>query len=150
AFTLGRWQPQTRGQASLFIFATEDGTISAWNLEDGLPTSPPTHSAELEIDNSAKSCTNGSVYKGLALGTNVDGAFLYATNFRCGTVDVFGPGTFTQTKLSGNFQDSNIPAGFAPFGIANIRGNLFVTYALQDAAKHDDVAGKGNGFADIF
>jgi uncharacterized protein (TIGR03118 family) len=142
--------PEKNGDPALFVFATEDGTISAWNLKDGLPTSPPTASAELEIDNSTKGCTNGSVYKGLALGTNVHGAFLYATNFRCGTVDVFGPGIFTQTKLSGSFQDSQIPAGFAPFGIANIRGALFVTYALQNAAKHDDVAGKGNGFVDIF
>jgi uncharacterized protein (TIGR03118 family) len=137
-------------QPAIFTFATEDGTISAWNLEDGFPTSPPTHSAELEIDNSAKGCTNGSVYKGLAMGSNATGEFLYATNFRCATVDVFGPGTFSQTKLSGSFQDPNIPTGFAPFGIANRHGNLVVTYALQDAAQHDDVAGKGNGFVDIY
>lgn len=141
---------KNNAQPALFIFATEDGTIAAWNLQDGLPTSPPSHSAELEIDNSTQGCTNGSVYKGLALGTNSQGAFLYATNFRCGTVDVFGPGKFSQTALSGNFHDSQIPDGFAPFGIANIDGNLVVTYAKQDAAKHDDVAGQGNGFVDVF
>ena len=48
------------------------------------------------------------------------------------------------------FTDPKIPPGFAPFGIQNINGNLFVTYAKQNAAKHDDVAGPGNGFVDVF
>jgi uncharacterized protein (TIGR03118 family) len=137
---------------ALFIFDTEDGTISAWNLGDGLPSSRTPPVAELKVDNSKKHCTSsatGAVYKGLALGTNTAGVFLYATNFRCATIDVFN-GNFKPAKLSGNFQDSSIPYGFAPFGIANVRGNLVVTYAKQDAQKHDDVAGKGNGFVDIF
>jgi uncharacterized protein (TIGR03118 family) len=46
--------------------------------------------------------------------------------------------------------DPQIPAGFAPFGIQNINGDLFVTYAKQNAQKHDDVAGPGNGFVDVF
>ncbi len=135
-----------------FIFATEDGTISAWNRDDGFPASPPTATAELKVDNSTEACGNGAtgaVYKGLASGANATGVFLYATNFRCGTVDVFD-GTFAPATLSGNFQDSQIPDGFAPFGIANIQGNLVITYAKQNAAKHDDVAGAGNGFVDIF
>jgi uncharacterized protein (TIGR03118 family) len=130
-----------------FIFATEDGTISAWNGDIGIPGT-----AELEVDNSTTRCSNGAtgaVYKGLGQGTNTAGVFLFATNFRCATVDVFD-GNFKPAKLSGKFQDPNIPAGFAPFGIANIRGNLVVTYAKQDAQKHDDVAGPGNGFVDIF
>src|ERR1700730_1066116 len=133
---------------ALFIFATEDGTISAWNLGDGLPG--PGTMAELKVDNSKRRCANGSVYKGLAAGTNTAGVFLYATNFRCATVDVFD-GTFTQNNaLSGKFRDPQIPGGFAPFGIANIRGNLVVTYAKQDAMKHDDDPGPGRGFVDIF
>src|SRR5262249_42878344 len=48
------------------------------------------------------------------------------------------------------FTDPKIPAGFAPFGIQNIDGNLFVSYAKQDPNKHDDVAGPGNGFVDVF
>jgi uncharacterized protein (TIGR03118 family) len=130
-----------------FIFDTEDGTIWVWNLALGIPAT-----AELKADNSAETCANdatGAVYKGLALGTNTTGVFLYATNFRCATVDVFD-GTFKAAMLSGKFQDSKIPSGFAPFGIANVRGNLVVTYAKQDDAKHDDVAGAGNGFVDIF
>jgi uncharacterized protein (TIGR03118 family) len=105
---------------ALFIFDTEDGTISAWNLGDGLPSSSTPPVAELKVDNSKKHCTNGAtgaVYKGLALGTNTAGVFLYATNFRCATIDVFN-GNFKPAKLSGNFQDSSIPYGFAPFGIA--------------------------------
>ena len=56
----------------------------------------------------------------------------------------------TATEIEGDFTDPNLPDGFAPFGIQNINGDLFVTYALQNEEKHDDVAGPGNGFVDIF
>ncbi|MBV8119184.1 MAG: TIGR03118 family protein [Alphaproteobacteria bacterium] len=132
-----------------FIFDTEDGTVSAW----GGGTN-----AVLAVDNSNNPPTplnNGAVYKGLAFGVNVNGPFLFATNFRAGTIDVFGQGfkqvaPGTKGELDGNFSDPKIPAGFAPFGIQNINGDLFVTYAKQNAAKHDDVAGLGNGFVDVF
>jgi uncharacterized protein (TIGR03118 family) len=127
--------------AALFIFATEDGTLSAWNPTVNL------HNAVLEVDNSDGG--NGAVYKGLALATNATGVFLYATNFRAGTIDVFDS-NFKPAKLSGSFWDPRIPAGYAPFGIALIDGNLFVTYALQDAAKHDDQKGPGRGFVNVF
>jgi uncharacterized protein (TIGR03118 family) len=130
--------------AASFIFDTEDGTISAW--AGGIPD--PSH-AVIAFDNSA----SGAVYKGLAVGTNAKGVFLFATNFNAGTVDVFGPANANsndQYVLVTSFVDPKIPAGFAPFGIQNIDGNLFVTYAKQNAAKHDDVAGPGNGFVDIF
>jgi uncharacterized protein (TIGR03118 family) len=129
------------GQPALFIFATEDGTISAWN-----PMTNPTH-AVLEVDNSAGG--SGAVYKGLALATNSSGVFLYATNFRNGTIDVFDS-AFKPAMLAGSFADPTIPAGYAPFGIALIDGDLYVTYALQDSAKHDDVKGAGHGFVDVF
>jgi uncharacterized protein (TIGR03118 family) len=132
---------------ALFIFDTEEGTVSAWNLKLGIPGP-----AELEVDNSTEQCSNGAmgaVYKGLAQGENSTGVFLYATNFRCGTVDVFD-GNFKPATLKGNFTDPGIPDSFAPFGIANIDGNLFVTYAKQNEMKHDDAAGKGHGFVDIF
>src|SRR5207253_16550 len=126
------------GTAAHFIFATEDGTIAGWNSGT---------SAVLKVDNA--DFTTGPVYKGLAIGNNGTGNFLYATNFRQGAVDVFDT-NFNKVTLSGAFTDPNLPAGFAPFGIRNINGQLFVTYALQDAAKHDDVAGGGNGFVDVF
>ncbi len=127
--------------AALFIFATEDGTISAWNPTVDL------HNAVLEADNSQGG--NGAVYKGLALATNSTGVFLYATNFRAGTVEVFDS-KFQPATLSGSFTDRRIPPGYAPFGIFLVDGNLFVTYALQNAAKHDDQKGPGRGFVNVF
>jgi uncharacterized protein (TIGR03118 family) len=134
---------------AIFIWATEDGTISAWTNVHLTPADQ----AVLAVDNSP-----GAVYKGLAFGTNVHGVFLFATNFRAGTIDVFAPAPngsdrfrpATSTEIEGDFTDPNIPAGFAPFGIQNIDGDLFVTYALQDERLHDDVAGVGNGFVDVF
>jgi uncharacterized protein (TIGR03118 family) len=49
-----------------------------------------------------------------------------------------------------SFDDGKIPEGYAPFNVQNIGGSLFVTYAKQNAARHDDVAGEGFGFVDIF
>lgn len=123
---------------ALFFFATEDGTISAWNLDDG-------SQAELKVDNSG----SAAVYKGLAFGSNSIGNFLYAANFRAARIDVFGK-SFAPAALAGSFVDPNIPSGFAPFDIQNLAGTLYVTYAKQDAFKHDDVAGPGNGFVDAF
>jgi uncharacterized protein (TIGR03118 family) len=135
---------------AIFIFATEDGTISAW--AGGLT---PATDAVIAVDNSATPTpATGAVYKGLAFGVNARGAFLYATNFRAGTIDVFGPngsnGLFAPATTTGGFMDPNIPAGYAPFNIANIDGDLFVTYAKQNDVKHDDVAGAGRGFVDVF
>jgi len=147
------WNPTTTflvpgtSTAASFIFATEDGTISAW--ANG---ATPTNQAVIAFDNSA----SGAVYKGLVFGTNSNGVFLFATNFHAGTVDVFKPadntsnGQYIETTTTGGFKDSKIPAGFAPFGIENINGDLFVSYAKQNAEMHDDVAGPGNGFVDVF
>jgi uncharacterized protein (TIGR03118 family) len=142
--TQGFQVPGTKLAAN-FIFSTEDGTISAW--AGGLPTNPL--NAVLAVDNSAGG--TGAVYKGLAFGTTAAGNFIYATNFRAGTVDVFDS-TFAPAgaKLLGSFKDPKIQAGYAPFGIQNINGNLFVTYALQNKAKHDDFPCAGCGYVDVF
>jgi uncharacterized protein (TIGR03118 family) len=131
--------------ASRFIFATEDGNISGWS-----PSVDATH-AILAVNHSGPGVsagrTNlGSVYKGLAIGNNGSGDFLYATNFRDGVVEMYD----AHFQLVKSFTDSGIPSGFAPFGISNINGKLFVTYAKQDSKRHDDVKGQGNGFIDIF
>jgi uncharacterized protein (TIGR03118 family) len=130
---------------AVFIFSTEDGTISAW--AGGLN---PAENAVLAADESS----TGAVYKSLAFAVNNKGAFLFATNFHNGTVDVFGPngldGMFTKVVLDGNFADPELPPGYAPFNIVNIDGDLFVTYAKQNDQKHDDVAGPGHGFVDVF
>ena len=129
---------------SIFIFATEDGTIAGWS-----PGVNATH-AVIAVDHSTvPTAADGAVFKGLTLGTNSTGTFLYAADFRHGTVDVFDQ-TFHAATLKGHFVDSTIPMGFAPFDIQNIGGQLFVTYAKQNALKHDDVGGPGNGFVDVF
>ncbi len=125
--------------ASTFIIATEDGTISGWNQ-----TVDPLN-AILAVDNSA----SGAVYKGVATAANGTTRFLYATDFHNNKIDVFDT-SFKPASLECSFSDPKIPAGFAPFGIHNIRGNLYVTYAKQDSAKHDDVAGRGLGFVDVY
>ncbi|HEX5749448.1 MAG TPA: TIGR03118 family protein [Archangium sp.] len=132
----------TRGEASgtsFFIFATEQGTLTAW-----APAVNFTNSFTV-VDNSS----TGAIYKGLALAPNGTGFFLYATDFHNGKIDVFDS-TFAPATLPGSFTDPFIPAGFAPFGIQNINGNLYVTYARQDADREDDVAGKGLGYVSIF
>jgi uncharacterized protein (TIGR03118 family) len=90
------------------------------------------------------------VYKGLALANRSNGGpTLYAANFRDGTVDIFDS-SFTPVTIPGAFVDPNLPAGYAPFDIAVIDNFIYVTFALQNAAKHDDVSGPGNGFVDVF
>jgi uncharacterized protein (TIGR03118 family) len=124
--------------SSVFIFATEDGTISGWNPNVDIASSV------LAVDNSQGG--TGAVYKGLAIGQTEDGTFLYAANFRNGTVDVFDQ-NFKQVN---SFTDPKVPAGYAPFNVQVLDDHLFVTFALQNAAKHDDVAGAGHGFVDEF
>ncbi len=131
---------------SFFLFATEDGTLLGWN-----PNLAVT-SAIIAIDNSGARDTAGdvgAVYKGLTNGSVGSNHFLYAANFRFGTVDVFNA-QFHQVASDGAFTDPSLPSGFAPFGIQNIGGQIFVTYAKQNAEKHDDVKGPGNGFVDVY
>src|SRR5271166_2055948 len=121
---------------SHFIFATEDGTISSWSGGT---------SAVLNVDDSSAN----TVFKGLALAANGLNTYLYATDFHNNAIDVFDT-NFNKVTLGGSFTDPSLPAGYAPFGIRASGGFLYVTYALQDAAKHDDVAGPGHGFVDIY
>jgi uncharacterized protein (TIGR03118 family) len=126
---------------SQFIFATEDGTISGWS---------PTVSADTAIkvvDNSS----SFAVYKGLAMATTPNGLpQLYAANFRTGGIDVFAD-NFNQLSMEqGTFTDPHLPRGYAPFGIFNYHGDLMVTYAKQDSTRTNNVAGKGDGFVDLY
>jgi uncharacterized protein (TIGR03118 family) len=124
---------------SAFIFASLDGTISGW-----APSVNPTN-AILAVDNSA----SGAIYTGLALAANGDGNFLYAADFHNAKIDVFNE-NFQPATLAGSFQDSEIPEGFAPFGIQNLNGNLYVTYAQQDENAEQSVPGPGLGFVNVF
>jgi uncharacterized protein (TIGR03118 family) len=128
---------------AFFVFATEDGTIAGWN-----PNVDNGH-AVIAVDHSNATDSAGDVganYKGLALVTTTNGKFIYATSFRFGTVDVFD----SHFNLVNSFTDPTVPVGFAPFGIHNIGGNLYVTFAKQGPGKADDDARPGNGFIDVF
>ncbi len=131
------------GAAARFIFATEDGTIAGWN-----PAANPTN-AILKVNDT--DFVNGPVYKGIALANNGSQNLIYVANFRSGTVDVFDV-NYSPKTVSGTFKDTigDIPSNFAPFNIQNIGGKLFVTYAMQDADRKDDVAGAGNGYVNVF
>ena len=130
-----------------FLFATESGTIRGWNpgVPPGPPpppTPPPSTVTELVVDNSAA----GSVYKGLAIGSTNGNNFLYANDFVNGKIDVFDK-NFQPVDMP--FVDPGLPAGYGPFGIQNIDGHLFVTYAKQSGG-NDEVAGQSLGFVDEF
>jgi uncharacterized protein (TIGR03118 family) len=125
----------THTAPALFLFSSEAGDITGWS-QTAVPDKPIVS-------------TPRAVYKGLAEATLGGSAFLYATNFHSGAIDMFD-GNFTPIPHPGLFVDSMLPAGYAPFGIANIGGELYVSYALQDSHKHDDVAGAGHGFIDVY
>jgi uncharacterized protein (TIGR03118 family) len=141
------------GKPASFIFVTEDGTISAWDGGAGT-------NAVLLVDHSPN-----AVYKGCTTADIKGVRYLYVANFRSGHIEVYdskfnavdlrGDGDHDADDRNGHFSraafdDDQIPHGFAPFNVQNIGGSLFVTYAKQDAAKHDDDAGPGNGFVDIY
>lgn len=135
--------PGGHSGASAFIFASEDGTISGWSPV--VPPPAPSTVAHVAVDDSA----SGAVFKGLAIGTSGGSQFIYATDFHNNHIDVFNS-SFAPVVPTGSFTDPNLPAGFAPFGIQNIGNQLFVTYAKQDNAAHDDVPGASNGFVDVY
>jgi uncharacterized protein (TIGR03118 family) len=154
--------PATASASAVFLFATEDGTIVGWNPGVNPQGSDPTKAGTfgiIAVDNSGNNFTEpdpalqtGAVYKGLAIATDptTHQTLLYAANFRSGQVDVFGA-DFMPAKLpDGAFTDPNLPKGYAPFNVQALGGKIYVTYAKQNADKHDDVEGPGHGFVDVF
>jgi uncharacterized protein (TIGR03118 family) len=146
----------TATASAVFIFATEDGTIVGWNPginPAGFTLSKAGTYGMLAVDNSGNClAANGAVYKGLAIATDAGSGntFLYAANFRAGTVEVYDA-SFQRVTLSPDaFTDPELPHGYAPFNVVLSGGELFVTYARQDRAKHDPVHGHGRGFVDTF
>src|SRR5579863_4612160 len=140
------------GKPALFMFCSEDGVISGWN------ESVSGSQASILFDNSK----SGAVYTGCALGGTAATPYLFAANFHAGTIDVYdadfnlNPAPFNQSvgpqpfSGSSSFSNLSIPFGFAPFNVQNINGTLFVTYAKQDAQKHTNVGGPGNGYVAMF
>lgn len=124
-----------------FLFAGQSGGISGWNND--VPGPAPSTAAQLATS------VSGANFTGLTLANSGGQNLLYAADFHNGAIDVFNS-SFQRVTLSGTFTDSNLPAGYAPFNIQNLNGNLYVTYAKQDAAGQQPVAGAGNGFVDVF
>ncbi|HUK26724.1 MAG TPA: TIGR03118 family protein [Terriglobales bacterium] len=125
---------------ALFLFATEDGTISGWNPGVSL------NSAQLVVDKSKKH----AIYKGITISEFHGAHYLYVTNFHEGRVEVYDT-YFHRVKLSEKaFEDYRIPHGYAPFNIQAVGKNIFVTYAKQDEDKEDDAPGPGFGFVDVY
>lgn len=123
------FNPTTNFAGDLFVTSTEDGRIAGWAT--GTTTTD-------RVDNSGA----GAVYKGLAISPTT----LFAANFHAGNVEkydvIYAP--------QGSFTDDTLPAGYAPFNVAVLNGEVYVSFALQDADKKDEVAGPGNGFVDVF
>jgi uncharacterized protein (TIGR03118 family) len=132
------------GQPARFLFASEDGTISGWNSA----TNPNTAIVKVPASD--------AIYKGLAMATVNGDRYLYATDFHNGRIDVFDTAFKKVTRGVGESDDDGLfrfrgnLRGLAPFGIQNIGGNLYVTFAKQDDKEEDDVKGEGLGAVAVF
>jgi uncharacterized protein (TIGR03118 family) len=136
-FTLAPTKP------ALFMFVTEDGTVSGWN-PGVLPTT-----AVIKVNTHSR-----SVFKGVTMATATlttgPASLLYVADFRRGRVQVYDT-NFQSVRVGEDaFEDESIPRGYAPFNIQNIGGDLYVAFAQQDSAKHDEVDGAGLGYVDVF
>ena len=142
---------------SRFIFASEDGSISGWN-----PQVDATHAiiavdtggghggdgGDSNLDNGGNNGNDHAIYKGATVGVASGHNFLYVTNFHSGHVETYDENFH---RVNNNaFADPNLPHGYAPFGIHNLNGQIFVTFAQQDRKREDEVAGPGKGFVDVF
>jgi uncharacterized protein (TIGR03118 family) len=142
------------GKKSVFIFCTEEGTVTAWN-----PAAAPT-TALVRVNNNKK-----AVYKGCALAGPADSAMLFAANFQTGRIDVFD-NQFNPVSLGGHAfrldgdegdrgdstasNDNRHDLSWAPFNIQNVGGNLIVTFARKAPGATDETAGAGLGRVVIF
>lgn len=132
------------GSPARFLFVTEDGTVSGWN---------PAVAATLAVIK--VNTMSASVFKGVAVATIVDPTLgtmnvLYVADFRKGHVNVYDTNFHRLSLGEDAFRDGKIPNGFAPFNVQNIGGNIYVAFAEQDSAKHDEVDGPGLGYVDVF
>jgi uncharacterized protein (TIGR03118 family) len=129
----------TNSLPAKMIFVSEDGMISGWN-----PNLNNTQAFQA-VDSGA----SGAVYKGATLGAANSQNYLYVTNFHSGHVETYNGSFVLQAGFP--FADPNIPVGYAPFGIRNLNGQIFVTFAkINPSSPNDDLAGAGFGFVDVF
>ena len=127
-----------RHDESVLLFVTEDGTIAGWNPE------VDANNAVIALDNSGV----GAIYKSMTLASTSHGPYLYAANFGQGMVDVYDRSFHWVTS----FTDTNLAAAsFVPFGIREIGGHLFVTFAFKASPTDgDETGGPGLGYVDEF
>jgi len=139
------------GSPAVFILATDSigstqspGEIAAWNggatfVAEDTPTGGP-----------GGKTTAGAVFKGLAIANKTTaGPELFAADVHNATVDIFNH-NFAPVSAPAEFKDPKIPVGYAPFGIQNLGGKIYVTYGKQNASKTDVVPGAGRGFVDVY
>lgn len=128
------------GKSALFLFATEEGTISGWY--NGIDN----NEAAIMVNHSG----SHAIYKGLAIATSDSrGPLLLAADFRGGSVEAYD-GQFAPVSLSGTFKDPALPTGYAPFNIYIAANTVYVAYAKQDGEAEDDEPGEGNGYISTF
>jgi uncharacterized protein (TIGR03118 family) len=143
------------GKPSVFLFSTNDGTISGWN---------PAVAATLAVI--VAKTTDGSSYTGLTRAFINGKPFLYAANFNKGRVDVYDNAFhvvqlskehFNQDSSNGDgqsnenaFMDERLPHGYVPFNVQAIGNDIVVTYALHEEGSQFETDGPGLGFVDIY
>ena len=143
-FNAGTGFEVKKGFPAVFLFVTEDGTISGWN--------PSVNQKRAIIKVNEK---ENSIFKGATIATiNVPSvgaqSYLYAADFLQGRLQIYDSNFQHVPAMEAQFNDDQLPAGFAPFNVQNIGGNIFVAYAMQDSDKEDEVAGAGLGYVDVF
>jgi uncharacterized protein (TIGR03118 family) len=131
------------GKNAIFMFVTEDGSISGWN-----PGVKPTE-AVIAFPRS-KPSSNPAVYKGCTLVTTAQGTFLYVANFGESRVEVFDSSFHPVRSTVRRFRNPQIPRGYAPFNVQNVGGNVVVTYAQKEDGSKDEQHGAGKGFVAVF
>ncbi len=137
-FTLAPSKP------AIFLFVTEDGTVSGWN-----PGVNPTN-AVIKVNEKEKSVFKGATMAMVNQPFTGPASFLYVADFRKGRVQVYDTNFHHVSEMESRFEDEQLPEGYAPFNVQNIGGDLYVAFALQDSAKHDEVDGAGLGYVDVF
>jgi uncharacterized protein (TIGR03118 family) len=120
---------------NLFLFASEDGTVSGWRGALGTTAEPLVMAS--------------ANYKGAAFATTPQGSYLYTANFDRGSIDVY-KGTAATPSLAGNFTDATLPEGYAPFNVQNLGGTIYVAYAKKEAGEAEEVTGAGLGIVDRY
>jgi len=132
------------GKPALFLFVTQDGTISGWN--PGVNAT----SAVIEVNTWGASAFTGAAFATLPIPNGSQSTFMYVADFRKRRIQVYDSSFHHVSLMEELFDDDSLPRGFAPFNIQNIGGELYVAYARQDADKNNATGGAGMGFVDVF